>query len=116
MMRGRIWKVALLNWVLLTAAAGSSPNQPNWQASGSYTSATDCVAAIGAKLAAGSVVSGIAGWASSALGAASGSSSQASNVAPMVCLPSNHPWVTSAAAGTSSGAGATAQPTAPSTP
>ncbi len=27
MMRGRIWKVVLLNWVLLTAAAGSSSNQ-----------------------------------------------------------------------------------------
>lgn len=116
MMRGRIWKVILLNWVLLTAAAGSSPNQPNWQVSGSYGSATDCVAAIGAKLAAGSVVSGIAGWASSALGAVSGSSSQTANAAPMVCLPSNHPWVTSAAAGTSSGAGATAQPTASATP
>ncbi len=116
MMRGGIWKVALLNWVMLAAAAGSSPNQPNWQAAGSYASATDCIAAIGEKLAAGSVVSGIAGWASGALGANSGSSGQAANTTPMVCLPSSHPWVTGAAGAGSAGGGAAAQPTASATP
>jgi hypothetical protein len=96
MMHHKIWKVALLNWVLLAAAANSNPNQPNWKIAGSYANATDCLAAIGGNLATSSVVSGIAGWASSELGAASGTGvATSSGVTPFVCVPANHPWVAS---------------------
>lgn len=117
MMRRKIWKVALLNWVLLTAAANSNPSQPNWKIAGNYASATDCVAAIGEKLAANSVVGGIAGWASGALGAASGTGGAASsNIAPFVCLPASHPWVASIGGAGSGVQGQSGRLAAPPTP
>ncbi|MGH8012787.1 MAG: hypothetical protein ACREQ4_09840 [Candidatus Binataceae bacterium] len=116
MMHGRIWKVALLNWVMLAAAANSNLSQPNWQIAGNYSSAADCVAAIGEKLAAGSVAGGIASWTSRELGAVSGTGAGASpSVTPLVCLPANHPWVASVGNADSSGQGQEQRPGVPPT-
>lgn len=96
MMDRRFWKVALLNWVLLAAAANSNPNQPNWRIAGSYASATACVAAIGQNVAESAITGDITGWASGALGSALANNAATSpTVAPVVCLPSDHPWVES---------------------
>ncbi len=111
-MQGKIWKTALLGWVMLVAAASSNPSQPDWKIAGSYASATDCVAAIGEKLATSSVVGGLASWASGALGAASGAGTSPT-VAPFVCLPSNHPWVASVGGASPSGQGQETPPAAP---
>jgi hypothetical protein len=112
-MRDKFWKVTLLNWVLLAAAANSTPTQPNWKIAGNFGTATDCVAAIGENLAAKSVMGGIASWASSEMGTASGTTSNPpSNVTPLVCVPANHPWATSLAGAAPSGQGQSAPPNA----
>lgn len=102
-MKRVIWKTAVLNWVMLMAAANSNPSQPNWRIAGSYASATACIAGIGQSLAENSITSSITseitGWASSQLGSvasAPGTGAAApTDIAPMVCLPDTSPWVAS---------------------
>ena len=109
----RIWTVALLNWVMLAAAANSNPNQPNWRIAGSYASATACVAAIGQNIATSAITGDIAGWASGALGSslATGAATPP-NVTPVVCLPADHPWVASIQGAGSGGPEQSGQPAA----
>jgi hypothetical protein len=118
MMDRGIWKVALLNWVMLAAAANSNPAQPNWRIAGNYASATACVAAIGQNLATSAITGDIAGWASGALGSnlASGAATAPSTVAPVVCLPADHPWVASVEGPGTGGGQPGGAPGAPPTP
>jgi hypothetical protein len=102
MARNRIWKVVILGWVMLAATANSSPSQPTWVVAGTYSSGTDCVAAIAKNLAASSVTGEITGWVSGALGTVTGGKSNAAPVVtPVVCLPTTHPWVTAVQSGNS---------------
>ena len=102
---------------MLAAAANSNPGQPNWKIAGNYANATDCVAAIGQNVAENAITSGIFGWASGELGSASGAAAPAApSVAPLVCLPSDHPWVASVGGAGPSGQGRGAQPAAQPSP